>query len=187
MRFYSSMPDENFFVDKVFKWIVDVVVVIVLALFCITFFCEQMKVSGNSMSDTLQGESTVLIDKFNYRLSSPDRYDVIAFSKSEKNGNKTKYIKRVIGLPGETVLIRDNRIYVNGKELKYEKYDEAIVNAGVAGSEITLDYNEYFVLGDNVNSSEDSRSSAIGSIKKNEIIGKVWFTAWPFEKIKTVK
>ncbi len=187
MRFYSSMPDENFFVDKVFKWIVDVIVVIVLALFFITFFCSQMKVSGNSMSDTLEGEDTVLIDRFDYRLSQPDRFDVIAFYKLEKNGEQTKYIKRVIGLPGEKILIKDNQVYVNGKELKNMKFDDAIVNAGVAGSEITLDYDEYFVLGDNVNSSEDSRSSAIGNIKKNEIIGRVWFTAWPFEKIRTVK
>ena len=90
-------------------------------------------------------------------------------------------------MPGETIQIKDDSIYVNDKKLKGFKIKDKIVNLGTASQKITLEYNEYFVMGDNVNSSEDSRSVTIGNVKRNEIDGKVWFTIWPFNKIKTVK
>lgn len=187
MRFYSMMPDENIVADKIFKWIADVITVIVLGIFFVSFFCQQTKVTGNSMSSTLSGKDTVLIDSFNYKVFDPDRFDVISFHKTDKSGRETSYIKRIIALPGETIQIKDDSIYVNDKKIKGFKIKDKIVNLGTASQKITLEYNEYFVMGDNVNSSEDSRSVTIGNVKRNEIDGKVWFTIWPFNKIKTVK
>ncbi len=186
MRFYNAMPDENILVDKIFKWIVDILVVIVLAIFFIMFFCEQTKVVGNSMNMSLMNNDTVLIDSLSYKLHSPARYDVIVFSK-DNNGKDTEYIKRIIGLPGDSVLISDGIIYINGKEQKGIKFDERIVNPGLAKETIKLEYNEYFVIGDNINNSEDSRSNTLSNVKIDEIKGKVWLVGWPFARIRLVK
>lgn len=186
MKFYNAMPDENLFVDRIFKWIVDILVVIVLAQFFIMFFCEKTKVIGNSMNNVLMNDDTVLIDSFTYRITSPARYDVIVFSK-ENHGKSTEYIKRIIGLPGDSVYIADGVIYVNDRPLKGMKTSEHIVNPGLAKEKIKLEYNEYFVIGDNINSSEDSRSNTISNVKRDEIKGKVWLVSWPFARIRPVK
>lgn len=187
MRFYNAMPDKNIFIDKIFKWIVDIVVVVVLAIFFMTYFCSQTKVVGNSMSDTLVNGDSVMINTLSYKMDSPGRFDVVVIEKKEKNGNTAEYIKRIIGLPGETVQIVNGRIYVNDKLLDYNEDKDNIVNAGLAAEKIKLDYNEYFVMGDNWNNSEDSRSSTISNVKLDEIKGKIWFISWPFVRINIVK
>lgn len=186
MRFYNAIPDKNIVTDKIIKWIADIATVMVLALFCITFFCGHTKVVGNSMNDTLHNDNVVMIDSLCYRISEPERYDVILFEKVEKNNEEVEYIKRIVGLPGETVQIKDGKIYINNKELENKNLDENIVNAGLAKEKIELEYNEYFVIGDNANNSEDSRFSTVGNVKLDEIKGKVWLVAWPFASIKTV-
>ena len=185
--FYSARPDENFLVDKVLKWVADILVVIVLAMFFISFFCQQTKVVGNSMNDVLLSDDTVLINSLSYQISAPKRFDVIVFEKKDINGEKVEYIKRVIALPGETVQIKDGKVYINDRQLKGFDFEESIVNAGLAKDQIKLDYNEYFVLGDNINKSEDSIANTIAKVKPEEIKGKVWMIAWPFERIKHVK
>ena len=185
--FYSARPDENFLIDKVLKWVTDILVVIVLAMFFITFFCKQTKVVGNSMNDVLLSDDTVLINSLSYKISSPKRFDVVVFKKTAINGEKMEYIKRIVGLPGETIQITDGKIYVNDKPLKGFDFGESIVNAGLAKDKIKLEYNEYFVLGDNINNSEDSRANTIAKVKFDEIEGRVWMIAWPFARIKHVK
>ncbi|MDE7432227.1 MAG: signal peptidase I [Lachnospiraceae bacterium] len=187
MGFYKAMPDKNILIDRIFKWIVDLVVVIVFAEFFITYFSTQTKVVGNSMNDVLLNGDTVLINSFSYRIDSPKRYDVIVFKKTEKNGEQVKYIKRIIALPGETVEITDGKIFVNDEEIKGITIKEKIVNSGLAGEKVKLEYDEYFVIGDNINNSEDSRSSTVGNVKLDEIEGKVWLISWPFARIKPVK
>lgn len=187
MRFYNAMPDKNIFVDKIFKWIVDIVVVVVLALFFITYFGGQTKIVGNSMNETLINGDTVLIDTLAYQISPPDRYDVIVFEKKEKNGDIVEYVKRVVGLPGETVQIIDGRIYINDELLSFNEDKDRIVNAGLAKEKIKLDYNEYFVIGDNWNNSEDSRSNTVANVRLDEIKGKVWLVSWPFVRINIVR
>ena len=187
MRFYNAMPQKNIFVDRILKWIVDVIVVIVLALFFMNYLGQQSKVIGNSMNDRLKNGDKVMINTLAYDMHSPERYDVIMFNKKEKNGDKVEYIKRIVGLPGETIQIKDGRIYINDKELKYNEKMDDIVNPGLASQKIKLEYDEYFVIGDNWNSSEDSRSNTVGNVKLSEIKGKVWLISWPFASIKIVK
>lgn len=131
-------------------------------------------VIGASMEPCLFNGQSVLINKISYSFGEPKRGDVIVFL---PNGNENThyYIKRVIGLPGETITISDGRIYLDG--YFYEESDsyDTIEDGGIAEKGITLGEEEYFVLGDNRNNSEDSRSANIGAVKEDTIAGKAWF------------
>lgn len=146
----------------------------VLAAF-VTVYCIGIKTSviGDSMSPTLTNGQEILINQLVYSVSSPKRGDVVVF---RPNGNENAhfYVKRVVGLPGETVQIRGGHIYIDGERYSGREYDK-ISDAGIAEYPVTLEKNEYFVLGDNVNSSEDSRSANIGVVHSDDIIGKAWF------------
>ncbi len=139
-------------------------------------FLVGMKVSviGVSMEPALYNGQEVLINRFVYKLFSPERGDIVAFL---PNGNKNShyYLKRVVGLPGEKVQIIGGYVYVNGILLDEDESFDKIADAGLAENEIVLGLDEYFVLGDNRNSSEDSRSGNIGPVNKKLIEGKAWF------------
>ncbi|MCI8354276.1 MAG: signal peptidase I [Lachnospiraceae bacterium] len=139
-------------------------------------FSVGMKVGviGVSMEPKLYNGQEVLVNRLLYRLSSPGRGDVVAFL---PNGNKNShyYIKRVVGLPGETVQIVGGYVYINGELLVEDESYDKIADAGIAQVEVQLGSDEFFVLGDNRNNSEDSRSGNIGPVKKETIAGKVWF------------
>lgn len=138
-------------------------------------FSVGMKISmvGVSMEPALYNGQEVLINRFIYKITSPKRGDVIAFL---PNGNQNShyYLKRIVGLPGESIQIIDGYVYINGERLPEDEYDK-MADYGIAGNEIQLGSDEYFVLGDNRNMSEDSRSGNIGAVKKDTIAGKVWF------------
>lgn len=138
-------------------------------------FSVGMKISmvGVSMEPALYNGQEVLINRFIYKITSPKRGDVIAFL---PNGNQNShyYLKRIVGLPGESIQIIDGYVYINGERLLEDEYDK-MADYGIAGNEIQLGSDEYFVLGDNRNMSEDSRSGNIGAVKKDTIAGKVWF------------
>lgn len=131
-------------------------------------------VIGDSMESTLYNGQEILVNRVIYRLSTPKRGDVIVFL---PNGNQNShfYVKRVVGLPGETVQIRDGSVYIDGVFLEESEEFDKMIDAGIAENELNLAVDEFFVLGDNRNSSEDSRSGNIGGIKKDNIIGKAWF------------
>ncbi len=139
-------------------------------------FSVGMKVSviGVSMEPALYNGQEVLVNRFVYRISSPDRGDIVAFL---PNGNKNAhyYLKRVVGLPGEKIQIIKGYVYINGLLLEEDESFDKIADAGIADMEVVLGNDEYFVLGDNRNNSEDSRSGNLGPIKKGTIAGKVWF------------
>jgi signal peptidase I len=178
--------DENFFVDKVLKGITDIIIVVMVALFFLNVLCEKTTVVGNSMSPTLKDEESILINKLSYEFGGPDRYDIVVFK--VKTDDETKYyVKRVVGLPGDSVQIKSGRIYVNDKELKYNEDVDDIVTPGLASHEIVLDEDEYFVIGDNWNNSEDSRFSQIGNINKKAIVGKAWLHFTSIKNIKIIK
>ena len=147
----------------------------------ITFVGQRTKVSGNSMYDTLENGDNLILEKLSYRFHAPERFDIVVFRYTHKEN--TFYIKRVIGLPGETVQIIDSKIYINGEVLEENYGYEPILDAKRASEPITLGEDEYFVLGDNRNDSSDSRDPAVGNVTRSQIIGKAWLRIWPLNKI----
>ena len=134
------------------------------------FVCQTVEVSGSSMEPTFQDGNKLLMEKISYRFHSPERFDIIVFP---RNGNYF-LIKRIIGMPNETVFINSmGEIFIDGQLLE-EKYGmEEISDAGLAEGTVTLGDNEYFVLGDNRNASLDSRSEHIGNVRLEDITGKI--------------
>ncbi len=158
----------------VMTWVLQLSGVILAAYLCVTGFGIRTTVVGQAMSDTLENGDQILLNKFIYKISSPKADDVIVFL---PNGNEKShyYVRRVIGTPGDTVQIKDGAVYING-ELYTEKIEVAAMEeTGIARDEVLLGEDEYFVLGDNRNNSEDSRYANIGNIRKEYIIGKAWY------------
>jgi signal peptidase I len=167
-------------VRTIFLWTFEILVVILIAYVVVYFFGQRRTNIGQSMDVTLSGGDTVLLNVLSYQLGSPQRGDVIAF---KPNGSSTgqSSIKRVIGLPGETIQIKDGMIYIDGQVYLEQKSYPVITNPGMAGDEIQLGDKEYFVLGDNRNNSEDSRFADVGLVNSEYIEGKVWFVLSPSE------
>ena len=154
-----------------------ILIVIGICWTVLTYVGQRTEVSGESMSNTLHSGDTLWIDKLEYEFGSPKRFDVVVFPYGDDD--ETFYIKRFIGLPGETVYIdEDGVIYINGEELQGDIYGRETIaedKRGVASEEITLGEDEYFVLGDNRNNSRDSRVADVGNIHKKDIIGRAVF------------
>lgn len=186
MRTFQRRYQENIKLQKTCKWIADVIMVVVFAYTLVLFTCDRTTVAGGSMQPAVKHEDTVLINRMAYAWFPPKRYSVIAFKVTGVNSAKV-YVKRVVGLPGETVQIKDCRIYINGTKRSDDVVDENILTAGIAANEIRLGADEYFVLGDNRNNSEDSRFANIGKVKKENIIGSVWAVMSPFDHIGLVR
>jgi signal peptidase I len=159
-------------------------IVLVLTFLLIHFVGQRTEVDGSSMEATLSDKDNLIVDKLTYRLSDPKRFDIIVFPCPYDVD--VYFIKRIIGLPGETVQIDNNGdIYINGVILEESYGREVIENPGNAINPITLADNEYFVLGDNRNYSQDSR--IIGNIKREDIIGRAFLRIWPFNKFGILK
>ena len=179
--------------EIILKWIVDITMVVCLSFILATYMLGKTTVVGHSMEPTLENDDSLLVDKVSYCFRQPERYDVIVFEPAIANVSKY-YVKRIVGLPGETIQIIDGVVYINGEPLendviysfglKDEKpvEPEKIYNAGLAEKPITLGYDEYFVLGDNRNNSEDSRFSNVGNVKFRQIKGKVWLRIQPVSR-----
>lgn len=161
--------------------------VVVAAMFLIIHFVGQRtEVSGSSMENTLSDGDNLIVDKISYRFHEPERYDIIIFPYQYEED--TFYIKRIIGLPGESVRIDDaGNIYINGELLSENYGREVMENPGTARDEITLGEDEYFVLGDNRNNSSDSRDPSVGTINKEDIVGRAWIRIYPFDDIGFIK
>ncbi len=144
-------------------------------LAAVLVYCVGIKTSviGDSMEPTLTNGQEILINRFIYSISSPKRGDVVVFLPNG-NTNAHYYVKRVIGLPGETIQIIGGKIYIDGILYEDDRYDK-IADPGIAENPVLLGEDEYFVIGDNVNSSEDSRSANVGPVHKSDIFGKAWF------------
>ena len=173
-------------ISSVLLWIFEIAVVILFAFVLVYFFGQVRTNIGSSMELTLADGDRVLLDRLSYSVGSPKRNDIIAF---KPNGSSTSHthIKRVIGLPGETIQIMDGIIYINGK-VYLEKADYPLMtNIGLASEPITLGVKEYFVLGDNRNDSEDSRYADIGLVNLDYIEGKVWLRIAPTDSFGRVE
>ena len=137
-------------------------------------FCLGLRtgVIGVSMQPTLYNGQQILVNRFIYRVLAPKSGDVVAFLPGG-NTNTHYYVKRVVAVPGDSVQIKDGQLYVNGLLYKDHTFDK-IEEAGIADELLTLEQDEFFTLGDNVNNSEDSRTDNIGPVKRENIAGKVW-------------
>ncbi len=163
-----------------------VLLVLCLSYLFITFVGQRTEVQGSSMEATLSNGDQLIVDKISYRFRDPKRYDIIVFPfRYEDN---TFYIKRIIGLPGETIQIDgEGNIWINGEILEESYGRERIRDPGLAAEPITLGEDEYFVMGDNRNNSSDSRVEAVGNIHRNEIIGRAFIRIWPLSKFGILK
>ena len=147
-----------------------------LAFILVVLFGQRVSNAGDAMSPVLKNGDVLLVDRMIYNAKKPARGDIIAF---KPNGNENAHysVKRIVGLPGDTVQIQDGQIYIDGEVLVKDIYSYEIVDAGVASEEIELKPDEYFVLGDNHESSVDSRMADIGNVKREDIYGRIWFVA----------
>ncbi len=158
-----------------------ILVVLGVTYLVITFVGQRTQVSGSSMEPTLCDNDNLIVDKISYRFREPERFDIIVFP--FRYEEKTYYIKRIIGMPGETVYIDDaGNIYIDGKVLQENYGREVMLSPGRAGETVSLAEDEYFVLGDNRNNSSDSRDPSVGNIHRSEIIGKAWVRIWPLSQ-----
>lgn len=164
-------------------------VVVALSIFVVfyLFIVQPHQVKGASMDPTFHDGEYILTDKIDYRLHAPQRGDVIVFI-APRNPDYD-YIKRIIGIPGDTVSIKDGSVYVNNQLLE-ENYinSETIILPGEFvknNQEIKLQTDEYFVLGDNRSHSSDSRSW--GTVPRKDIIGRAFFRYWPFTKFGMIQ
>ena len=167
-------------------WLLYILIIIGLTYLIITFVGQRTRVSGSSMETTLSNGDNLIVDKLTYHFKEPKRYDIIVFPyKYEEN---TYYIKRIIGLPGETVQVIDGYTYINGEQLAGDIYGaEVMESAGIAAEPITLGEDEYFVLGDNRNHSSDSRDLSVGILKRKDLMGRAWIRIYPFDKMGVIK
>lgn len=161
------------FFRQLLFWGVSLLAVIFFAWALVHFSLEKTNVADASMEPTLSVEDEILINTLVYRLRSPRRFEVIVFEQGDAEHSYYN-IKRVIGLPGERVQIRDGKVYIDGEELAELVDVDTMLLPGLANYELTLGEDEYFVLGDARNNSEDSRYATIGNVKREEIVGKAW-------------
>ena len=180
MEFYQEETNK---LRRMIVWLVDIIVVISLAWFVVYGFGTQIRITGQSMTPELRSEDVVLMNRLSYDMGSPKRFDVVVFEREDKKPN----VKRVIGLPGETVQIKNGQIYIDDKPLEADKGLGQVSLAGLAENPVVLDEDEYFLLGDNRDSSEDSRFVKIGNVKRRQIRGKVWLRLIPVIDFKLVE
>lgn len=159
--------------------------VLIVAYLIVHYIGQRTEVIGSSMELTLSNGDNLIMDKISYRFRKPERFEIVVFPYKYDN---SKYIKRIIGLPGEKVQIdNEGNIYINDEKLVEYYGREVITDPGRAIDPITLGEDEFFVLGDNRNNSRDSRWEDVGNINKKDIIGRAWFRVYPFKEMGIIE
>ena len=159
----------------------------ILALIIVTLIVQTFKIPTGSMIPTLNVGNHIMVNKFIYYFTKPKRGDVIVFVYPVDP--KKDFIKRLIGLPGETIEIKDGSVFVNGEKLKFPKtivgqryyYNEGMYGEGA----IKIPDNAYFVMGDNTKNSKDSRY--FGFVPKKNLLGRAFFVYWPLTKMRVIR
>jgi len=192
---YENIPYEDTEIqdeDKKSYWkgiIYDLIFYAVLIFVCIyiipNYVLQRTIVDGSSMENTLHDGDHLYVEKLSYRFDALNRFDIIVFYPYGRE-NEEYYVKRIIGLPGETIQITGDDIYINGELLEEDYGNEPMENAGRASEPIILGDDEYFVLGDNRNISKDSRTEVVGNVKKENIGGRAFFRIKPFDEFGTI-
>jgi len=167
------------------EWVVAAGLAFLVYLFLSNFVYATAEVSGPSMNPTLHHGDRVIINKLIYIFGEPKKGDIIAFPYPANPMDK--HVKRIIGSPGDLVEVRDNKFYINGEMLADEPSVEELVTIGDVTYPISVGEDEYFVLGDNRNNSKDSRSSSVGLVQRENIIGKIWIRFFPLDVVCFVK
>lgn len=171
---------------EIFGWILYILIIIGLTYLIITYVGQRTRVSGHSMETTLSDGDNLIVDKISYRFRDPKRYDIIVFP--YKYEEDTYYIKRIIGMPGETVQVAGGYVYINGELLESDTYGKEVMEyAGIAEEPITLGPDEYFVLGDNRNHSSDSRDPSVGILHREDLLGRAWVRIYPFDQMGVIR
>lgn len=161
-------------------------IVLVATFLVVNYVGQRTMVIGTSMEPMLSDGDNLIVDILSYRFEDPQRFDIIVFP--FRYAEKTFYIKRIIGLPGETIYIDESgNIYIDGEILDEHYGKEVIVDPGRAYEPITLGVDEYFVMGDNRNNSSDSRDPVVGNIHRDEFVGKAWMRIWPLNRMGMIK
>lgn len=181
MEFYQEPESKK--LHTAVHWIVDIAVTIALACYLVYGFGGRVEVNGGSMKPVLESGDVILVNRLAYDLGKPERFDVAVFTKGDSELN----MKRIIGLPGETVQIINSRVYINGTPLEGSEGLSYATIAGIAEYPVELSQDEYFLLGDNRESSEDSRFSSIGNVRRSQLVGKAWLRIQPVSAFGMIK
>lgn len=174
-------------IKEIFGWILYILVVIGVTYLIVTYVGQRTKVSGPSMEATLHDGDNLIVDKISYRFREPERFDIIVFP--YQYAEDTFYIKRIIGMPGDTIQIKDGYVYINDELLEEDIYGKEVIDEtkkGIADEPIFLGDDEYFVMGDNRNHSSDSRDPSVGVLKRDQLVGRAWLRVWPFEDFEVL-
>ena len=159
---------------EILKWTVQIAIVCFVAFVLVWYWGRRVSVIGDSMNPEMSNGDVTLVNKVVYNMSTPKRGDVVVF-KPHGNESSHYYIKRIVGLPGETIEVQEGKILVNGKAIKEKYKTTEFGELGLLNEPFILGDDEYFVLGDDRQNSEDSRSEEIGAVKRSDIEGKAWF------------
>jgi len=170
------------FIMQILHFIWDLGLALLVVYLIITFVIQNTKVSGSSMEPTLHHHDAVIINKWIYYLKDPQQGDIIIFP--YQGDPSKKYIKRIIALPGDLLDIQEGNIYINGKKLEESYITESWIVKGNVVYPFSVPDDHYFVMGDHRDHSADSRFEEVGTVKKNQIIGKAWVRIWPLKQFK---
>src|SRR6266542_3634607 len=186
-RAAGAASNERSTATSLLREVAEVVVLAIILYFGISFVIQAVHVEGLSMFATLDNDDDLIANKIDYRLQAPQRGDIVILR--PPTNNSTDFIKRIIALPGERLLIRDGVVYINGHRLEEPYLPDAWTqqtNAGKwsAGNGAVIPPNQYFVMGDNRNRSQDSRF--FGPIDRDRIDGKAWFRIWPLSSFGSI-
>lgn len=168
------------FLKKILGFGLFVFIVLGATYFIVTFVTHRSRVHTSSMEATLYDGDNIMMDTISYRFHEPERFDIISFPNAS---DPNEYlIKRIIGMPGETIQIKEGKIYINDEVLDESYGLEVIAMTGLAEVPVHLGSDEYFVMGDNRNDSLDSRMEEVGNVKREDITGKAWLRIWPLKR-----
>lgn len=179
------MEEEKSILRELGSWLLYLLFVVVFSFIIITYVGQRTRVDGQSMETTLHNNDNLIVDKISYRFRDPKRFEIIVFPYQYREN--TYYIKRIIGLPGETVQVIDGCVYIDGQQLDEHYGNEPMESPGIAEDPILLGEDEYFVLGDNRNHSSDSRDASVGVLKRENLLGRAWIRIWPLNQFGAIR